>query len=290
MDSIEFFQVFIIIIMTLFCLYFRSLTSSSSSTSSVAAVDTDIPHLQEKYDVFISFRGDETRDSFTSHLHKALLRKNIETYVDDKLEKGDDIGPALLEAIGRSKIALVIFSKDYSSSTWCLKELVHILRCKKNHGKIVIPIFYRVDPSDVRKQKGTYALEGHQLKKRFKGIGDEDEVANWRAALEEAANMSGFHYSSKTGRTEADVVEQVVQDVLIKLNMSTKPKNNTERGEAKRGDAFNISGNTIEGSNSGRVGIFEFGSKNVYKGHEKEKQVDSRSGETDSASGGENEE
>ncbi|CAL2226765.1 unnamed protein product [Prunus armeniaca] len=59
MDSIEFFQVFIIIIMTLFCMYFRSLTSSSSSTSSAAAVDTDIPHLQEKYDVFISFRGDE---------------------------------------------------------------------------------------------------------------------------------------------------------------------------------------------------------------------------------------
>ncbi|CAB4274893.1 unnamed protein product [Prunus armeniaca] len=71
---------------------------------------------------------------------------------------------------------------------------------------------------------------------------------------------------------------------------TTKPKNNTERDEAKRGVAFNIYGNTIEGSNSGRVGIFEFGNKNVYKGHKKEKQVDSRSGETDSASGGENEE
>ncbi|KAH0993079.1 hypothetical protein GBA52_004562 [Prunus armeniaca] len=284
MDSIEFFQVFIIIIMTVFCLYFRSLTSSSSSTSSVAAVDADIPHLQEKYDVFISFRGDETRDSFTSHLHKALLRKNIETYMDDKLEKGDDIGPALLEAIGRSKIALVIFSKEYASSTWCLKELVHILRCKKNHGKIVIPIFYRIDPSDVRKQQGTYALEDRPLKR------SRDEVANWRAALEEAANISGFHDSRKTGSTEADFVEEVVQDVLTKLKMSTKPKNTTERGEAKRGDAFNISGNTIKGSNSGRVGIFELGNKNVYKGHKKEKQVDSGSGETDSVSGGENEE
>ncbi|CAL2226768.1 unnamed protein product [Prunus armeniaca] len=282
MDSIEFFQVFIIIIMTLFCLYFRSLTSSSSS-SSVAAVDTDVPPLQEKYDVFISFRGDETRDSFTSHLHKALLRKNIETFMDDRLEKGDDIGPALLEAIGRSKIALVIFSKEYASSTWCLKELVHILRCKKNHGKIVIPIFYRIDPSDVRKQQGTYALEDRPLKR------SRDEVANWRAALEEAANISGFHDSRKTGSTEADFVEEVVQDVLTKLKMSTKPKNTTERGEAKRGDAFNISGNTIKGSNSGRVGIFELGNKNVYKGHKKEKQVDSRSGETDSVSGGENE-
>ncbi|XP_034199015.1 disease resistance protein RPS6-like isoform X2 [Prunus dulcis] len=185
--------------------------------------------------------------------------------MDDRLEKGDDIEPALLEAIKRSKIALVIFSEYYASSTWCLKELVHILGCKKNHGQIVMPIFYRIDPSHVRKQKGTYALEGLELKKRLKGSGHV--VANWRAALKEAANISGF--SRKTGRTEADFIEEVVQDVLTKLNMSTEPKNNTERGEG---------------------GVFEFGNKNVYKGHKKEKQVDSCSGETDTASGGENEE
>ncbi|XP_008222607.1 PREDICTED: TMV resistance protein N-like isoform X2 [Prunus mume] len=217
MESIEFFQVFIIIIiliMTLFYIYFRSLTSSSSSASSV---DTDIPPLREKYDLFISFRGEDTRDAFASHLHKALLGKKIETYMDYRLEKGDDIGPALLEAIGKSKIALVIFSKDYASSTWCMKELVHILGCKKSHGQIVIPIFYPIDPSDVRKQKGTYAIGGWlwRLKKRFKV--SMDEVANWRAALEEAANISGFHDSSKTG-TEADFVEEIVQDVLTKLN------------------------------------------------------------------------
>ncbi|CAL8177567.1 unnamed protein product [Prunus armeniaca] len=180
------------------------MNSSSSSLPSPAP-------LQEKYDVFLSFRGEDTRDNFTSHLHAALRRKNIETYIDNRLEKGDDIGPTLLEAIEKSKIALVIFSKDYASSTWCLKELVHILGCKKSYGQIVLPIFYRIDPSDVRKQQGTYALEDRPLKR------SRDEVANWRAALEEAANMSGFHYSSKTG-TEADFVEKVVQHVLTKLN------------------------------------------------------------------------
>ncbi|BFG42474.1 hypothetical protein CerSpe_287490 [Prunus speciosa] len=192
----------------------RDMDSSSSSSSPPLPFPAP---LQEKYDVFLSFRGEDTRDAFTSHLHKALLRKNIDTYIDNRLEKGDDIGPTLLEAIEKSKLALVIFSKDYASSTWCLKELVHILGCKKSHGQIVIPIFYRIDPSDVRKQKGTYALGGllWRLKKRFKG--SMDEVANWRAALEEAANISGFHDSSKTG-TEADFVEEVVQDVLTKLN------------------------------------------------------------------------
>ncbi|VVA30039.1 Hypothetical predicted protein [Prunus dulcis] len=212
MESIEFFQVFITIIMTLFYSYFRSLTSSSSSSSAAAAADTDIPPVKNKYDVFLSFRGEDTRDAFTSHLHKALLGKNIDTYIDNRLERGDEIAPTLLEAIEKSKLALVIFSKDYASSTWCLKELVQILGCKKSHGQIVIPIFYRIDPSHVRKQQGTYALEDRPLKRSRR-----DEVANWRAALEEAANMSGFHYSSKTG-TEAHFVEKVVQDVLTKLN------------------------------------------------------------------------
>ncbi|ONH93544.1 hypothetical protein PRUPE_8G237200 [Prunus persica] len=183
--------------------------NSSSSSPPFAAP------LQEKYDVFLSFRGQDTRDTFTSHLHAALLRKKIETYMDRRLEKGDNIEPALLEAIEKSKISVVIFSKNYASSTWCLKELVHILGCKERYGQIVIPIFYCIDPSHVRKQQGTYILEGLQLKKRFKG--SRDEVVNWRAALEEAANMSGFHHSSKTG-TAADFVEKVVQDILTKLN------------------------------------------------------------------------
>ncbi|XP_016650732.1 PREDICTED: disease resistance protein TAO1-like isoform X2 [Prunus mume] len=172
--------------------------------------------LREKYDVFLSFRGEDTRDTFTSHLHAALRRKNIETYIDYRLEKGDDIGPALLEAIEKSKIAIVIFSKDYASSTWCLKELVHILGCKKSYGQIVIPIFYSIDPSDVRKQQGTYALAFAKLEEHFKDSMD-DSVLKWKVALEEAANMSGFHDSSKTG-TEADFVEEVAQDVLTKLN------------------------------------------------------------------------
>ncbi|KAL6270934.1 hypothetical protein ACE6H2_027845 [Prunus campanulata] len=77
---------------------FGSLTSSSSS-SAAAAADIDIPHLQEKYDVFLSFRGEDTRATFTSHLQKALLRKYIETFMDRRLERGDEIGPAHLEAI-----------------------------------------------------------------------------------------------------------------------------------------------------------------------------------------------
>ncbi|KAH0978141.1 hypothetical protein GBA52_027860 [Prunus armeniaca] len=221
MESIEFFQVFIIIIiliMTLFYMYFRSSTSSSSSSSSsssAAAADTDIPPLQEKYDVFISFRGEDTRLTFTSHLYDALCRKKIETYIDYRLLRGEEIAPALLEAIERSTISVIIFSKNYASSTWCLDELVHILECKEKKGQLVVPIFFDISPSDVRNRKGNYALAFRQHEKRFKD--NIDKVHKWRDALTKAANLSGFDDSEKT-ESEAALVKKVVHDIWTKLN------------------------------------------------------------------------
>lgn len=93
----------------------------------------------KKYDVFISFRGQDTRETFTSHLHYALCKENIIAYIDDNLVKGDDIGEALAEAIQDSRISLVVFSKNYATSKWCLNELLKILECEKLYGQVVIP-------------------------------------------------------------------------------------------------------------------------------------------------------
>ncbi|WJX92095.1 hypothetical protein P8452_73782 [Trifolium repens] len=71
----------------------------------------------QKYDVFISFRGEDTRNSFTSHLHAALSRSSIRTYIDYKIDKGKEVWAELLKAIKRSTLFLVVFSKNYASST-----------------------------------------------------------------------------------------------------------------------------------------------------------------------------
>lgn len=148
-----------------------------------------------KYDVFLSFRGD-TRNTFTSHLYKALAGKNIKTYIDYELVRGEEIAPALIEAIEESKLAVLILSQDYASSTWCLDELVHILICKERHGQIVVPIFYRLDPSDVRHQRKNYAVAFLQHEERFKDM--TDKVLEWRDALTKASKLAGFD-SSKFG-------------------------------------------------------------------------------------------
>ncbi|KAL1217631.1 Toll/interleukin-1 receptor-like protein [Cardamine amara subsp. amara] len=142
-----------------------------------------------KYDVFLSFRGSDTRRSFISFFYRELVRSNIQTFKDDKeLESGRRISPELNRAIEESKFAVVVVSKEYTASRWCLEELVKIMDLEKE-GKIeVIPIFYGVDPSNVRRQIGEVAqhFEKHQRRE------DLEKVLSWKQALENLASISAY--------------------------------------------------------------------------------------------------
>ncbi|XP_028802438.1 disease resistance-like protein DSC1 [Neltuma alba] len=165
-----------------------------------------------KYDVFISFRGTDTRHGFLSHLRKELRQKQIDAYVDDRLESGDPISPALLNAIKESLMSLIIFSKDYASSRWCLEELVQIIECMEKQKQIVIPVFYNTDPSDVRHQKGSYGDAFVKHDKNYK-----EKVPIWKSALNKAANLSGFHSSSY--EDEAELIEKIAKRLSTRLNI-----------------------------------------------------------------------
>ena len=90
-----------------------------------------------KYDIFLSFRGEDTRKSFTDHLYAVLNQKGIYTFRDDeKLGRGKRISPVLFKAIEDSFFAIVVLSKNYASSTWYLNELVKIMDCNKKMGLI----------------------------------------------------------------------------------------------------------------------------------------------------------
>jgi hypothetical protein len=138
--------------------------------------------------VFISFRGQDTRYNFAGNLYKALTNKGIHTFFDEHdLERGDEITPSLLEAIEESRILIPIFSIHYASSSFCLKELAHIMQCYKTKNRLVIPIFHDVDPTDVRHQTGTY---GEDLAK----YDDNKKKMEWKEALTQVANFSGEHF------------------------------------------------------------------------------------------------
>lgn len=148
--------------------------------------------------MFLSFRGEDTRKSFTDHLYNALKLSGLQVFIDNKgLPRGKEISHGLRKAIQEAKVCIVIFSRNYASSKWCLDELLEILECKEKLGLIVLPVFYNVDPSFVRNQKVNLeeAHEPHKWFGKCFNVNDQmekEKVEMWQAALREAANISGY--------------------------------------------------------------------------------------------------
>ncbi|KAK3436790.1 hypothetical protein EUGRSUZ_C01422 [Eucalyptus grandis] len=141
------------------------------------------------YEVFLSFRGKDTRKGFTDYLYTSLVDARVHVFRDDnELRVGEEIGPELFHSITQSKISIPIISEDYASSKWCLHELAHMLKCKRNGGQTVLPIFYKVEPSQLRNPSGRLrdAINAHK-KKLGKIVAEE-----WEQVLKEVSCLKGL--------------------------------------------------------------------------------------------------
>ncbi|CAN1333725.1 Protein FAR1-RELATED SEQUENCE 11 [Linum perenne] len=192
----------------------QNMTSSLISESAKSKERLDI--ATEQVSVFLSFRGPDTRNSITNILYRFLTHSKIRTFRDDdELRKGEVIWSNLVKAIGQSKISVPIFSPRYAESKWCLKELAEIIeRKKREEGHIILPIFYMVDPRDVRNQTGRYE-EAFKQHKRNNNL-DEKTIETWKAALTQVqqiedmldldskgVNLVGLHVESIVDISEA---------------------------------------------------------------------------------------
>ncbi|XP_040934209.1 disease resistance protein RPV1 isoform X1 [Gossypium hirsutum] len=175
-----------------------------------------------KHQVFLSFRGEDTRFNFAAHLLKALKDTGLNVFFDEHtLEIGEELLPALSRGIAASNLSIIVLSKDYASSNSCLGELSDIMDRKRNptDKHIVLPIFYHVDPSDVRNIGGTF-------KTSFKEHGSKrpvEDVKRWKAAFAEIGTLKGWHIEGgKFDRSETEYIKDVVEYVLKKLNSNCK--------------------------------------------------------------------
>ncbi|XVE83986.1 hypothetical protein DITRI_Ditri16bG0132800 [Diplodiscus trichospermus] len=175
--------------------------SSSSST------------FRQQYDVFLSFRGEDTRKNFTDHLYAALLISGIVTFKDDpRLKAGEKIAPEVIKAIQESWCSIIVFSETYVFSSWCLDELTQIVEQRNKMGHKIFPILYDVDPSNLRKQIGK--VEEAFVKHEERHKKSKDKIKKWRRALAEVANIKGWHLSN---RHESEFIEDIVKKILVKL-------------------------------------------------------------------------
>ncbi|KAL0688187.1 hypothetical protein Bca4012_087864 [Brassica carinata] len=168
--------------------------------------------------VFISFRGKDERCGFLTYLKQRLLESNVNVFIDENAA-GEPL-ENLFGHIRKSRIAIVIVSKNYAESSWCLDELVEIKKCMETEKlNAVIPIFRKVKVSSVRKQSGKFgerflALQNSLLakevdKKKIKHI--NSRIKRWKKALEFVTGMIGLTYDKKM--SEFEFVGKVVEKV-----------------------------------------------------------------------------
>ncbi|XP_021292771.1 TMV resistance protein N [Herrania umbratica] len=178
------------------------------------AISTTTPAaFRLRWDVFLSFRGEDSRHGITQDLYSLLNGRGIRVFRDDEcLNHGDEISPRLLEAIEDSAASIVILSQNYASSHWCLEELARICELRR----LILPVFYRVDPSHVRKQKGPFEEAFRSLENRF----EIDKVMKWRKAMETVGGITGSVFNDNSD--EKDLIRVLLRDILKELNNTPK--------------------------------------------------------------------
>ncbi|XP_061998346.1 disease resistance protein RUN1-like isoform X1 [Rosa rugosa] len=189
-----------------------------------AADSSSSSRIRGKYHVFLSFRGLDTRKTFVGHLYNALQRKSLTTFIDtEELGKGDVLG-VLLKAIDASKLSIVVLSKNFAYSKWCLMELEKIVECMQTKKHIMVPIFYQVDPADVRYVRGSFkeAFEQHEHKSR----GTTEERERWKSALNTAGNIIGW--DSCKYEDDVKLIDDVVTDISTQLSNIRESKSDND--------------------------------------------------------------
>nr|AAC72977.1 disease resistance protein RPP1-WsA [Arabidopsis thaliana] len=221
MDS-SFFLVLVAAATGFFMLFrkFRFHQDNKESNSSSLSRPTAATSVSRnwKHDVFPSFHGADVRRTFLSHILESFRRKGIDTFIDNNIERSKSIGPELKEAIKGSKIAIVLLSRKYASSSWCLDELAEIMKCREVLGQIVMTIFYEVEPTDIKKQTGEF---GKAFTKTCRGK-TKEHIERWRKALEDVATIAGYH--SHKWSNEAEMIEKISTDVSNMLDLSIPSK------------------------------------------------------------------
>ncbi|XP_039162904.1 disease resistance protein RUN1-like [Eucalyptus grandis] len=85
--------------------------------------------------------------------------------------------------------------------------------CQKSMSHIVLPIFYKVLPSDVRYLNGNFGEAFRLRKKRF----DKEDIQEGQRALTEVSNLSGWESEKFANGQEGKLVEEVTKTILTKL-------------------------------------------------------------------------
>ncbi|KAH9293901.1 hypothetical protein KI387_040895, partial [Taxus chinensis] len=144
------------------------------------------------YDVFLNHRGPDAKRAVANLIFNDLKDKGFNVFLDEKsIQLGERIPETIEGAISKSSVHIAILTPNYAESPWCLNELCLMV----NTGAPIIPVFYGIQPSDLRMKDegGVYAraLRMHQDVGKI----DHETLEEWEKALQEVSYIKGLFFS-----------------------------------------------------------------------------------------------
>ncbi|KAI4312804.1 hypothetical protein MLD38_037595 [Melastoma candidum] len=138
------------------------------------------------YDVFISFRGPDTRQGIVDCLYEHMKLCGIRVFVDkERIYAGEKVKEELMDAICDSKICMPVFSMLQAND-------------------------------DVKLKTSKYSNHLEELKKEH----GSHKVDRWRKCLKDACKMQGWNLAEYTGQGKLIRITQEVLFKTRKRNMS----------------------------------------------------------------------
>ncbi|KAK3435864.1 hypothetical protein EUGRSUZ_C00296, partial [Eucalyptus grandis] len=197
--------------------------SASGANSDLSASSTSVNG--NNYYVFLSFRGPDTRKGFVDHLYQRLKAVGLRCHPnfvfrdDEDLPFGEKIGENLISAIERSKVSIPVISENYADSEWCLRELIHIMKCKESRGQMVLPVLYKVTPKDVRHLGGSFGKAFESCKDKF----EEEVKQQGPLALRKAVDLRVYESEKFADGREGELVNELVERILCEQQHDLPP-------------------------------------------------------------------
>ncbi|GLJ16851.1 hypothetical protein SUGI_0290450 [Cryptomeria japonica] len=146
----------------------------------------------------------------------------LEVFLDEpELDLGDSIPCEIQEAMTTSFLHIAILSPRYAESTWCLAELSFMMKQIEsgkqiNSEKHIVPVFYNVDPRDIRWIKRAYAqaFSEHVAKGRY----TSQKLEDWKSALQKVSYLKGPIVNSDNDEGMLKTIENYVHKRSKKIS------------------------------------------------------------------------
>lgn len=173
-----------------------------------------------RYNVFLNFRGADTRHGIAYKLYKGFMDAGVSVFKDDTdLPIGEEFGSQLLSAITRSTIYITILSSTYASSKWCLHELAKMWECRNSRGHLIVPLFYDVTPSHVRRGRFADVFRSHEQRLLMGATGEGLRALRYIADLMGYDGTRSYDGCKFTPKDDGKLAKRIVEDVLIEMSI-----------------------------------------------------------------------